>query len=291
MIRTALSAGRLIRLRSGVFLDAALWPEDRREQHLLRAAAEVERFPSAVLSHESAGSSWELPAPGFTDWHGHPPSVTLPTARKARSRVGVAVHRVGSLPEAHLTRDDGGRPVTSLARTAVDLAAGRSLPEALVILDAAARQLCQGMVARPRRSDYANPRLIAAAREVLDQASTTRRPARLAATIALADPRRESAAESLSAGHFREAGLPTPRFQEPLGSAAARLYPDCYWPDANLVGECDGAVKYADEKGYVNEKEREQLLRDMGYRMVRWLAKEIMLTPELVVARVARALN
>ena len=41
----------------------------------------------------------------------------------------------------------------------------------------------------------------------------------------------------------------------------------------------------------MDEKEREQLLRDLGYRMVRWLAKEIMLTPELVVARVARALG
>lgn len=291
MIRTALAAGRLIRVRSGVFLDATLWPEDPREQHLLRAEAEVERFPAAVLSHESAGASWKLPAPGFTDWHEHPPSVTVPTAKKARSRVGLAIHRVGSLPEAQVTRDDGGRPVTSLARTAVDLAAGRPLPEALVVLDAAARQLCRAMVAQPRRSDYANPRRIAAARELLDQASTTRRPAGLAAMIALADPRRESPAESLSAGHFHVAGLPTPLFQEPIESPEGNLYPDCYWPDANLVGECDGAVKYADQEGYVREQERERLLREMGYRIERWLAKEIMLTPALVVARVARALG
>ena len=291
MIRTALSAGRLVRVRSGVFLDAALWPEDAREQHLLRAEAEVEQFPAAVLSHESAGSSWNLPAPGFTDWHEHLPSVTVPSAKKARSRVGLAIHRVGSLPEEQLTRDGGGRPVTSLARTAVDLAAGRSLPEALVMLDAAARQLCQGMVAQPRRRDYANPRLIAATRELLDQASTTRRPAGLAAMIALADPRRESPAESLSAGHFHLAGIPTPLFQEPIESPEGNLHPDCYWPDANLVGECDGAVKYADHEGYVREKEREQLLRDMGYRIKRWQAKEIMLTPNVVVARIARALG
>jgi very-short-patch-repair endonuclease len=57
------------------------------------------------------------------------------------------------------------------------------------------------------------------------------------------------------------------------------------------VGECDGAVKYVDAHGYVNEKEREQVLRDLGYRIVRWLAKEIMLTPQVVVERIARALG
>ena len=58
-----------------------------------------------------------------------------------------------------------------------------------------------------------------------------------------------------------------------------------------LIGECDGAVKYADAQGYVREKEREQALRDQGYAMVRWQAKEIMLRPEVVVERVARCLN
>jgi very-short-patch-repair endonuclease len=40
----------------------------------------------------------------------------------------------------------------------------------------------------------------------------------------------------------------------------------------------------------VLEKEREQVLRDLGYRFVRWLAKEIMLQPAVVMERIARAL-
>lgn len=290
MLRTALAGGRIVRIRRGVFIDGTLWPEDPRERHLLRAVAELELYPSAVLSHESAGTAWNLPAPGFDAWHSGPVSVTLPSGA-ARSRVGPAVHHIGPLPSAQVTKDGDGRPVTTLARTAVDLAAGRQLPDALVILDGAARLLCAGMVAKPRRSDYVNRRLADAARELLEHASLTRRPAGLAPRIALADPARESAPESLSAGHFHLAGLPSPIYQTALESPFGRLYPDFYWPEQRLIGECDGAVKYADGAGYVREKEREQTLRDLGYSMVRWLAKEIMLSPQTVVDRVARALG
>jgi very-short-patch-repair endonuclease len=41
----------------------------------------------------------------------------------------------------------------------------------------------------------------------------------------------------------------------------------------------------------VQEKQREQRLRDAGFSIVRWLAAEIMLRPAIVVDRVARALS
>ncbi|MFT4297435.1 MAG: DUF559 domain-containing protein [Micropruina sp.] len=290
MLRTALEGGRLYRVRQGVFLDAALWPEDPRERHLLRAVAELIKFPAGVLSHESAAASWKLPSPGFTRWEECPVAITLPRGGRMRSRTGTANHHVGLLPESQVTKDAGGRPITSIARTAVDLAAGRTLPDALVILDGAARLLCAAMVAEPRRRDYANPRLIAAAREMLEQAAATRRPGGLGRAMELADPRRESAPESLSAGHFHLAGLPEPQLQRELRSPMGKLYPDFYWPEHRLIGECDGAEKYREDSAYVREKEREQALRDLGYRMVRWLAKEIMLDPKAVVERVAREL-
>lgn len=290
MLRTALVSGRLMRVRKAVYLDAGLWPEDPLDQHLLRAEAELELFPASVISHESAGAVWGLPHPGFTAWHDHPVSLTHPRGT-IRCRTSPVMHRVGLLPTTQVTRDGGGRAVTSIARTAVDLAAGRSVPDALVILDGAARLLCASMVANPRRSDYANPRLIDAVRELLTQASLTRPRAGLTSIIDLTDPRRESAPESLSAGHFWLAGLPAPEYQMMLDSPSGRLYPDFYWAEQTLVGECDGAAKYADAEAVVREKQREQVLRDLGYPMVRWLAKEIMLSPEVVVERVARALG
>lgn len=100
----------------------------------------------------------------------------------------------------------------------------------------------------------------------------------------------ESSAESLSAGYFELAGLPRPLFQPPVRSPLGTLYPDCLWPEVRLIGECDGADKYRRPGAYVEEKRREQVLADLGFRIVRWLEKKIMIEPQDVVERVARAL-
>lgn len=286
MVRSQVGSGRLLRLRPGVYLAASAWPEDLAGQHIVRARAESTANPGAVISHESAAVVWGLPAPGFADWWDSPATITLPAASAHTFHDG---HHIAALPADHVAQD-AGYAVTSLARTAVDLAAGRALPQALVILDAAARKLCEGYLAAPRRSDFSNPRLVAACRDDLLKVAAIRPGPDLTRPINLADPARESVAESLSAGHFELAGLPTPVCQARMVTARGTFYPDFWWKDANLVGECDGAVKYGTAEVYVQEKEREQALRDTNLRMVRWLAKEIMTQPEAVVARVARKL-
>ena len=291
MVRTQLDAGRLVRVRTGVYLAADTWPEDPSGQHLFRAYAEQVVNPAAVLSHETAALAWRLPHPGFGAWSDSRVTLTVPTGAAHRSRSGAVVQHLLPLPVPQVTRDPHGHTITTVQRTAVDLAARRPLPDALVILDAAARMLCQSLVVGARRRDFANPRLVTASRDLLLDAATHRRLPALTPTISRSDPGRESPAESLSAGWFALAGLPTPMFQPPVDTPFGTLYPDCLWPEARLVGECDGAVKYADADGYVKEKEREQVLRDLGFRIVRWLAKEIVLEPQRVVDRVARELE
>lgn len=53
----------------------------------------------------------------------------------------------------------------------------------------------------------------------------------------------------------------------------------------------DPRVKYQDPSAITRERERQQMLEDRGYRFVRWLGKEIYLQPDLVIARIARALG
>lgn len=130
-----------------------------------------------------------------------------------------------------------------------------------------------------------------AARAQLTAAAREKRRPSLVEVIASVDPARESVAESLSAGHFILAGLPTPTYQARIVTTVGTFFPDCLWRDHGLIGECDGAVKYTDPSAHVREKEREQALRDAGFGMVRWLAREIMATPEVVVERVSRALS
>jgi hypothetical protein len=142
-----------------------------------------------------------------------------------------------------------------------------------------------------RRRDYVNPRLVEAARELLLQAARTRGISRLDSALGMVEPCRESPAESLSAGHFHLGGIPAPRFQAEIRTAHGIFFPDCFWEEQGLVGECDGAGKYKDAQEIVREKDREQILRDLGHPFVRWSAKEIMTRPWVVIDRVARELN
>lgn len=289
MLKTQLANGNLTRLRPNVYAAARTWPAEPRDQHILLAYAEQVARPSAVISHGSAAVIWGLPHPGFGCWWDGP--VTLLQEAGPRTRYSGAVCHLGLLPDNQVVLDPAGHLVTTPARTAVDLAAGLPLPQALVLLDAAARLICASFVPSPRRKDFRNERLIHAARQQLTDAAATVRCRRLQRAIALTQPCRESPIESLSAGHFALAGLPTPTFQELIRTPLGDFFPDCYWPGAHLIGEADGASKYADQAAIVREKEREQYLRDRGYRFVRWLGKEIMARPGDVVERVARALD
>jgi hypothetical protein len=290
MVRTQLEAGNLLRLRRGVYLAASAWPVDVGERHVVLARAEVVANPAAVISHQSAAQFWELPTPGFFAWSDRPVAVTFPAGQPHSARSGTADHHLAELPPEHVARDTHGYAVTTLSRTAMDLVRGLELPAALVILDAVSRRLCERFVTMPRRSDYSNPKLAEAAREDLRRVARTRPSPDPAPMIDLADPARESVAESLSAAHFELSGLPRPQCQARLVTPRGTFYPDFFWQEQNLIGECDGAVKYGRAGAYEDEKEREQALRDVGFQIVRWLAKEIMARPDVVVDRVARKL-
>lgn len=289
MLRTQVAAGRLLRLHHGVYLASAAWPSDPAQQHLLRAEAAALAHPGSVLSHASAAVAWGLPSPGFRAWHARPVELTIAGQGGRRSSPHLAVHR-RALPGHHVAVDPDGRPVTSLARTTADLAATLTLPDSLVVLDAGLRALVATMVTSARRRDYAEPRLADAARSLVRQAWPPRAGAALA-SLALADPARETPIESLSFAHFHLAGLPLPLCQPAIRTPAGTLYPDFFWQQARLVGEADGAVKYLDQAAILREKEREQVLRDLGFRIVRWLGAEVLSRPDVVVDRVRRALG
>lgn len=290
MIRTQVGAGSLVAVRHGVYLAASAWPQDPGGQHLMRAYAETLAVPSAVLSHQTAAVAWGLPSPEPREWYELRPAVTVPSAGHGMRGGDVARHRA-SLPPVDVTRDAGGYLVTSPARTAVDLADGLALPQALVVLDAAARLIVESSVTSVRRSDYASARRAELGRELCRQASAHRASARLGRAIDSLDPRRESPAESLSAGYMIEARLPIPELQAPIRTPSGVVFVDFLWRDRRLVGECDGAVKYADSRGYVAEKYREQDLRDLGYGIVRWQGAEAMFRPSVVIDRISRALG
>jgi hypothetical protein len=174
--------------------------------------------------------------------------------------------------------------VTSLARTVADL--GRLLP-----LDQAAaagdRALREGL----RAGDLAM---------VLDRCRRWPGIARALLMARLLDRRSESAGESVSRIRMHEAGLPTPEPQLSVYDDRGRLVgrADFGWKEQKVLGEFDGRVKYGRllkpgqsvEDVVYREKLREDALRDLGWRVVRWTWPDLY-PGDVLVGRLQRALR
>ena len=92
--------------------------------------------------------------------------------------------------------------------------------------------------------------------------------------------RSESPGESRSRALMHQLGFAIPDLQVSVRLSGGRVVrPDFHWPGTGVIGEFDGRVKYsraqdlagidANELLY-QEKLREDQLRSLGYRMVRW---------------------
>ena len=98
--------------------------------------------------------------------------------------------------------------------------------------------------------------------------------------IGFGDGRSGSAGESLSRVAIHRAGLPAPELQARFDDDRGLIgYTDFWWPEAGIIGEFDGLGKYRrDLSGQrrspadivVAEKRREDRLRSLGPRVVRW---------------------
>ncbi|TWP35456.1 hypothetical protein [Leekyejoonella antrihumi] len=153
--------------------------------------------------------------------------------------------------------------ITAAARTVVDLARDGSLQSAVAAADYALHhRLCD-------RADLESEL------HALDKGTAGITEVRT--TIALADPRAESALESLSRVAMYELRLPRPELQVPLVDRDGQFdRGDFGWP--GLVGECDGAAKYArylrpgEAPGEVvhREKLREDRVRRSDWDVARW---------------------
>ncbi len=109
--------------------------------------------------------------------------------------------------------------------------------------------------------------------------------------VSKADPARESPTESLTAGYLYLSGLPIPLFHAPLKTRVGTVFLDFLWPERRLVGECDGALKYTDRRALVEEKIREDAVRETGHRFLRWMGADPMVRPDELIDRIARALG
>jgi hypothetical protein len=165
-------------------------------------------------------------------------------------------------------------PVTSVARTVVDVARTSSFAAGVITTDSALRG--QRVTRAGLESVIqACPRWpgIAGAREV----------------AAFADGRSESALESLARALFHQHGLPAPDLQVWVGDDEVIGRVDFLWQAYRTVGEADGALKYSNQQVAVAQLRRDARLRDAGFEIVHFTWDEILRTPAEVVATLRRA--
>lgn len=253
------ATGELVPVRHGAYAGVEEWEgADARARYLafLRATARGLAIPP-LLSHGSAAAVLALPVLGR--WR--PKLEQTVPENAARSSRYVIKHRRQVLPE--VVEVDGFH-VTPAARTVVDLTSQRGFAAGVVAADHALRhEMCS-------REDLE--------REVeLLGSGPGCRAAREA--VAFADARAESAGESLSRARIAECGFEVPELQIEFWDHEGFVgRVDCFWPEAGLIGEFDGRFKYGrqdpgappSEEVVWQEKLREDRLRSLGFRVIRW---------------------
>jgi very-short-patch-repair endonuclease len=271
--------GQITAIARGVYSPTA-WlskmADDPRRMHAIAVAAMVKRNPDLVASHESAaylhGIDLLLPRGAAV------PRVTLTRRPQERTRslIDGALIRVAKLPDDHVTIVFG-IPVTTAARTVMDIARTTGFMEGVVAADFALHNRVAIQVELAIiLEDCAQWPGIVQARRVLD----------------FADGQAESALESVARVRFAQYRMPTPALQVNIRGAQGFIgRVDFCWDEYRTIAEADGAQKY-DEQG--RDRARAQLARDEKFHDAGWGTfhftwREIYHEPTPTVDRLRRA--
>jgi hypothetical protein len=289
-IRSAVAGGRLVRPARGVLsLPGHSSPADTT---LYRARAALLTAPAgAVVSHTSAADIHDLWQPRRPDGHVH---LIVPGDHDDVDH-GVRLH--GSALPPHQVVNVDGVAVTSVARTAVDIGRGPSLPDALIALDSACRVLAgarsREALRDPRKALHARDdgrRLLWDAYQAVWSWPGTRVIER---GLDLLEPASESPFESWSRGWMVVAGLPYPTVAHHVRGISGRWYwSDFAWPGRRVLAEADGLGKYGATDAEVREslaaeRHRQRDLEAAGWRFERWDSRE---KPRAWLARLSATL-
>lgn len=260
-LRRGVERGALVRVRRGVFVETPIWSRlSGQERLLLRVLALAITAPTRpVFSHWSAGVLQRLPVVRrATDL------IDLAVGgNRNRTVAGARVHRLPLRAEEVVEVD--GLLCTSLARTAIDIAADTAFEEAVVLADAA-----------PARLGRSGKDLL---REALERSGRRRGGARADRVVEFADGRSGSPGESISRVRMHRAGFIAPDLQVRIETDGHVDVGDFGWEEVAAIGEFDGELKYREEryrKGrtiaavVIDEKNRENRMRRSRPRFARW---------------------
>lgn len=271
-IRHLINSGELHKIRTGVYCSATLWHEAYPS---VRAVGEIsawfQRSPHSVFSHQSAALLHGLPLLTL------PEKVHIYSPSSARgSAHGVVKHpRTAAEYELH----QWGMRLTSPEQTIVDCARALPLRESLPLADAYLRR-------RPE----AYPELKEALNTARGWGATSAQE--VAATMSCS-------ADSIGETQLRlillSEKLPPFSEQYEIIVAGRRFFADFAFPELKIVVEFDGRIKYTEyaptQEVLIAEREREKMLTNAGWRVLRFDWNMVVKRAEYVRAVIAQAVE
>jgi very-short-patch-repair endonuclease len=224
----------------------------------------------AVLSHGTAAALWELMTGQPRTFH-----VTVPgTAGRDMPR-GVRLHRYQSLDPEHDVTVRDGIPVTTVARTLLDLAT--YLPPRYVRRAFAQADVLQLV-------DFADVQRLVAEHP-------RRRGTRAFAAVAYAHrpggDRSRSDFEERVVELCERAGFPRPR----VNAMLVGLEVDVSWPELRIAVEADSFAYHRTRAAFERDRERDARLMANGFLVHRFTERQLAEAPETVVAAIRRSLS
>ena len=201
---------------------------------------------NAVLSHLTAAATWGLTS-------SMPPFVEVTVTRKGpRSRPGLVIHETRRPPDVALV---DALPVTAPLRTLADLKAApdleRMCAEAIVLKRVTQAELDESGIIAPGRT------------------APTR-----------------SALERRFLALVREAGLPRPAVNQPLGPYLV----DFVWREERVAVETDGWAAHGHREAFERDHARDADLAAQGWIVLRFTWRQVCDEAMRVVARLAQTL-
>lgn len=262
-IEYRLATGRLHRLYRGVYAvgHRAIAPRGRLTAAILACGR------NALLSHRSGGAHWGMlqTSPSVVD-------VTVPGRARAGQR-GIRLHSVRRLDARDRILHEG-IPVTTVARTLLDLAEVLPPPELKRAAEAAERMgLFNGRAIDELCGRSPGRRGLRPLRSLLNEGSI--------------EPATRSELESRFLDLCRSSELPRPR----VNVWIAGLEVDFLWPEQRLVVELDGYAYHRTRAAFERDRERDATLKVAGYEVLRITHRRLSDKPGVVADQLRRLLE
>jgi very-short-patch-repair endonuclease len=233
-------AGWLVRMYEGVY--AVGHTAHTYHSHLI--AAVYACGEDALASHRAAGKLWGILRGS------QPIEVTGPRSREVGRRF--ILHRSRLIHEEDRALIDN-IPVTSLARTLVDLA------------DVLTEKRLANAVNEAEMKGLFDLRQVERVLERLPGRKGRHKLNRVLAAYRSVQPFFRSRNERFVRDLCREHGLPTPRVNTRVHTQEV----DFYWPEAELALEFDGDAVHRTTKAFYDDRERDRALAARGIHVVR----------------------